>query len=123
MITRHCPWPLAPGASLLRTRSATNAARRARLAHLVQTGEYSLRIDWLYLLLAVGIALLSRRRQRRSFYFAGLLNGGIALFLIADHREWFDQPRWAMAVVASGLATLLAGYLVDRRRRVRAHHV
>ena len=39
-------------------------------------------------------SLLSQRRQRKSFYYAGLLNTGAALFLIADHREWFGRPTW-----------------------------
>ncbi len=88
------------------------------LAYLVEMGEYAQRFDWFYLLVAIGIALLSRRRQRRSFYYAGILNTGLALFLIADHNDWFDKPRWAMAVVASGLAALLIGYVLDARR----HH-
>jgi hypothetical protein len=87
------------------------------LAYLVETGEYSSRFDWLYLITAIGIALLSHRRQRRSFYYAGIVNTGVALYFVADHYEWFDKPRWAMAVVASGLAGLLLGYLLDARRR------
>jgi len=87
------------------------------LAYLVERGEYSLRFDWLYLAAASAIALLSHRRQRRSFYYAGLLNTGFALYLVTDHYEWFDKPRWAMVVVAAGLTALLAGYLIDARRR------
>jgi hypothetical protein len=87
------------------------------LAYLVETGQYSRRFDWLYLAVAIAFALLSHRRQRRSFYYAGLLNTGVALYFIADHYEWFDKPRWAMAVVASGLTALLAGYVLDAHRR------
>jgi serine/threonine protein kinase len=87
------------------------------LAYLSATGEYSLRFDWFYLLLAVTIAGLSYRRQRRSFYYAGVINTGFALYYIADHNEWFDKPAWAIAVVAAGLAALGAGFLLDRRRR------
>ena len=87
------------------------------LAYLVETGDYSRRVDWLYLVVAIAFALLSRRRQRRSFYYAGLVNTGVALYFIADHYKWFDKPRWAMAVVASGLAGLVVGYLLDARRR------
>jgi serine/threonine protein kinase len=86
------------------------------LAYLTATGEYSLRFDWTYLALAIAIALLSHRRQRRSFYYAGLINTGFALYYIADHNDWFDEPLWAMAVVGAGLAALAAGFLLDRRR-------
>jgi len=87
------------------------------LAYLSATGEYSLRFDWFYLILAVGIAALSYRRQRRSFYYAGVINTGFALYYIAEHHEWFKEPAWAIAVVTAGLAALGAGFLLDRRRR------
>jgi hypothetical protein len=85
------------------------------LGYLVRTGEYSLRIDWMYAALACTIVALSERRQRRSFYYAGLLNLGLALYDIANHREWFDRPSWAIAVIAAGLAALGVGFLLDRR--------
>jgi len=87
------------------------------LAYLVETGDYSLRFDWLYLILAVTIALLSRLRQRRSFYYAGLVNTGFALYSIADHHDWFDRPAWGMTVLGAGLLALVGGYLIDRRSR------
>jgi hypothetical protein len=87
------------------------------LAYLCETGEYSFRIDWLYLAFALGIALLSRQRQRKSFYYAGLVNTGFALYLIAHHRQWFDNVGWAAAIVAAGLLALLAGFVFDARRR------
>jgi hypothetical protein len=87
------------------------------LGFLVRTGEYSPRFDWLYAACALGVMLLSERRQRRSFYYAGLLNLGIALFLVALHREWFDRPAWALAVIVVGILTLGAGFLLDRRAR------
>lgn len=86
------------------------------LASLVAAGEYSLRFDWFYLALSLGIAVLSYRRQRRSFYYAGLINTGFALYFVADHHEWFDRPAWAITVVAAGLLALLAGFLLDARR-------
>jgi hypothetical protein len=62
----------------------------------------------------------SHRRQRRSFYYAGVINIGVALLLIADHRHWFDRPLWAIALVAAGLAGLMLGFVLDARERRRA---
>jgi len=89
------------------------------LGYLVRTGEYSLRADWLYAACATAIMLLSQRRQRRSFYYAGMLNLAIALFYIASHREWFERPAWAIAVIAAGLIALGAGFALDRAERLR----
>ena len=87
------------------------------LGYLVRTGEYSLRFDWIYAACALGVVLLSERRQRRSFYYAGLLNLGIALFFLARHREWFNRPAWAISLILAGLAALVAGFLLDRSAR------
>ena len=89
------------------------------LGYLVRTGDYSLRYDWIYLLMAVAIALLSQTHQRRAFYYAGVLNTGSALFWIADHNDWFERPLWALAVIVTGLAALAAGFILDRRARRR----
>ncbi len=89
------------------------------LGYLVRTAEYSLRYDWIYLGLALLIALLSQTRQRRAFYYAGVMNTGAALYLIANHRDWFERPLWAIAVIVSGLIVLGAGFLLDRRERER----
>jgi hypothetical protein len=89
------------------------------LAHLVGTGEYSRRFDWLYLALALGIVFLAERRQRRSFYFAGLINTGIALALLTEHYEWHDRPAWAVAVLGVGVLTLVGGLGFDLRERRR----
>jgi len=89
------------------------------LGYLAHTGEYSLGVDWFYLALAVGIAVLSHARQRKAFYYAGLVNSSWALWLIADHHQWFDQPRWAIALVALGLAALAAGFALAARERTR----
>ena len=85
------------------------------LGYLVRTDE-SPRWDWVFLGAALTIAVFSHRRQRRAFYYAGVMNTGAALLLIAAHREWFDNPAWAVTVIAFGLATLAAGFALDRRR-------
>ncbi len=87
------------------------------LGYLVRSDEYSARLDWIYAACAAVIILLSHRRQRRSFYYAGLINLGAALYLVAAHREWFGRPAWAMALIAAGLAMLAAGFALDRRER------
>jgi hypothetical protein len=89
----------------------------APFGYLVKTGEYARAFDWVYLGLAFAVALLSHARQRRGFYYAGVVNAGVALWFIADHREWFDEPRWAMTVIGAGLAVLLAGFAVAARER------
>jgi serine/threonine protein kinase len=90
------------------------------LAYLSQTAEYSRVFDWAYLGLAVTMAFLSHQRQRKSFYYAGLVNTGVALWLLTTHYEWFDEPAWAILLVGIGLAGLLAGFGLDRRERRRA---
>jgi hypothetical protein len=87
------------------------------LGIVCKLGDYSRRYDWLYLALSLTIAWLSQARQRRSFYLAGVLNTGWALWVIADHNQWFDQPRWAVALIVSGLLLLLAGFELARRER------
>jgi hypothetical protein len=89
------------------------------LGWLVKTGEYAPRLDWLYAAAALVVMLLSERRQRRSFYYAGLLNLGSALYLVASHRQWFDRPAWAVALLVAGFAALVTGFELDRRRRRR----
>ena len=91
------------------------------LAYLARTGDYSLRYDWIYLALALAVTLLSQQRQRKSFYYAGLLNTGAALYLIADHRHWFDRPSWGVSLIVLGLAALVAGFILDRQSRVDRH--
>ncbi|MHC4698339.1 MAG: hypothetical protein ACYTFA_16525 [Planctomycetota bacterium] len=89
------------------------------LACLNNVGEYSRRFDWFYLVLALAITFASHFRQRKSFYYAGLINTGIAVWLITDHYEWFDQPTWAVVVVAIALAVLSTGFALDVKER---HH-
>ena len=72
------------------------------LAYLSETGEYARAFDWAYLGLALAMALLSHRRQRKSFYYAGLVNTGVALWFITTNYEWFDKPGWAICSSPSG---------------------
>ncbi len=87
------------------------------LGYLSKSAVYDQRFDWLYLGLAVGIALVSYRRQRKSFYYAGLINSGIALYLIANRNNWLDKPAWAITIVAVGIGALVAGFVLDARQR------
>jgi hypothetical protein len=87
------------------------------LAYLNETAQYARAFDWLYLGLAIGMALLSHQRQRKSFYYAGIVNTAAALWLVATHYEWFDKPAWAIILVAAGLAGLVAGLGLDARER------
>jgi hypothetical protein len=89
------------------------------LGWLVRTRDYSPRFDWMYAACALAIVLLSQRRQRRSFYYAGLVNLGIALYEIAVRRDWFGRPAWAMAIIAAGLAALVTGFALARTDRRR----
>jgi serine/threonine protein kinase len=89
------------------------------LAYLVKTAEYSPRFDWIYLGLASVVAILSQHRQRKSFFYAGVMNSGVALYFVADRRHWFPEPSWAIALVALGLLTLVVGFGLDTRERRR----
>jgi serine/threonine protein kinase len=84
---------------------------------LSKTGDYALAFDWLYIATAVTITVLSHTRQRKSFYYAGLFNTGVGLYVLADHRDWFDEQAWSMAVIAIGLAALAGGFWLHRREK------
>lgn len=87
------------------------------LAYSSEVAVYSKRFDWMYLILAVGVALLSHQRQRKAFYYAGVLNAAFALYLIAIRNQWLNRPAWAISIVVVGLCALAAGFLLDARRR------
>ncbi len=84
------------------------------IAYLVETGDYTQRADWLFLLAALGIAFVSRFRQRRAFYTAGLFNTGLAIFMITDHYQWLERVGWGVSVLVAGLLALLAGLILQR---------
>jgi serine/threonine protein kinase len=89
------------------------------LGYLVGTGEYSRRLDWVFLGVALALAVASRFRQRRGFYTAGLANTGAAIVLITRHYEWLARVGWASSILVAGLAVLMLGFLLehlDRRR-------
>jgi hypothetical protein len=87
------------------------------LGYLCKTGNYSHKFDWVYLSVAVAFVFLAYGRQRLGFYYAGLLNSGVALVVIAIHRKWYDRPLWAVAIIAVGLVALVIGYLLDQKRQ------
>ena len=89
------------------------------LAYLNHTAEYSKSFNWFYLGLALIITLLSHHRQRKSFYYAGIDNTGVALWLVTEHYEWFDKPLWAVAVIVVGLVVSSAGFGFDVHERTR----
>jgi hypothetical protein len=115
LLLRHGTSAAAPAAQLLIV--IAPFALLHPLGYLVRQGEYAVRLDWIYAVCALVIMLLSQRRQRRSFYYAGLVNLGGALFFIADHRGWFDRPFWGVTVIVAGLAVLGAGFFLDRSQR------
>jgi hypothetical protein len=90
------------------------------LCYLVETGEYSRRMDWLFLGLALAVAIASYFRQRRGFYTAGLMNTGIAIGLITDHYEWLGRVAWASSILSGGLAVLALGFVLDRLDKRKA---
>ena len=87
------------------------------IALLTVTGEYPVRFTWAYLLLAIGIALLSRLRQRKAFYYAGLFNTIIALYFLTRDYAWWDRLPWAVVVLTLGVALLFVGYWFHRREQ------
>jgi hypothetical protein len=87
------------------------------IAYLCDSGEYSRRFDWMYLGLALAVAFASRFRQRRSFYYAGLLNTAVALAFITDHYGWKNRPAWTLTVVLTGVALLATGFVLDRAQK------
>ncbi len=89
------------------------------LGYLCFDGHFSRHFDWIYLALSLGCCVLAHHRQRRSFYYAGLINVGWALWEIADHNHWRDKAPWAIALVAGGLLVLGIGYALSVRERNR----
>jgi hypothetical protein len=89
------------------------------LAYLVHNPFYSSSFAWLYLALAATAAVVSHHRQRRSFYYAGVVNTGVALYFIADRYQWFDNPLWAIGIITAGVVALAVGFHLDARERRR----
>jgi predicted Ser/Thr protein kinase len=89
------------------------------LGYLCMTAKYWSKLNWISLALSLGSCLLAHQRQRRSFYYAGVINTGWALFVIAKRNTWYDKNTWAIALVVSGLLALMIGFGVDRWERFR----
>jgi hypothetical protein len=117
LLERHGSDVMAPATFLLFVLSPF--ATLEPVAYLNGTGDYSRNFGWFYLALSLAVTFLSHHRQRKTFYFAGLLNTATALWFITDHYEWFDWPAWAMVVIAVGLLVLAAGFQLDRHERTR----
>ncbi len=93
------------------------------LCYLVETEEYSKRMDWLFLGLALALAIASHFRQRRGFYTAGLINTGVAIGLITHHYDWLGRVAWASSILAGGIAVLALGFALDRLDKRKASNV
>ena len=115
LLERHGTAPMSPAAQVLFAIAPFSMLEP--LAWLSETAEYQKGFDWTYLVLAVAIAVLSHARQRRSFYYAGVINSGFALYLIAARNEWFNRASWATSLVIVGLAALAIGFLLDKKNR------
>ncbi|HVS64987.1 MAG TPA: serine/threonine-protein kinase [Thermoanaerobaculia bacterium] len=87
------------------------------LGYLSAVGEYSVRWDWLYLGLSLAVAFWSHLRERRSFYYAGVINSGFALYFLTVHNEWWDRPAWGTSVLTVALLLLALGLVLFRRER------
>ena len=85
-----------------------DVARRRMAGEIVQPTPEE---DW------PPVAVLSRFRQRRGFYTAGLINTGAAIALITDHYEWLGRAGWASSILTAGLAILVLGFVLERLDR------
>ena len=65
------------------------------------------------------MAVASSHRERRSFYYAGLANTALAIWLLTGNREWFSQPWWAITIIAGGLGVFGFGLALDVREQQR----
>ena len=90
------------------------------LGYLSGVGEYSVRWDWTYLALSMIVAFASTLRERRSHYYAGVVNSGLALYFLTDHNAWWDRPEWGTSVLTFALVLLALGFVLFRRERRRS---
>jgi serine/threonine protein kinase len=87
------------------------------VAALASSGDYPLRFTWLYLALAFGVTLLSYARQRKAFYYAGLLNTVLALYFLTRDYGWWDRADWALVLLGVAAVLLVAGWALHRREQ------
>jgi hypothetical protein len=101
-----------------RPRGCCSPYRRSRSSSLAYLSRRGARrtFDW-PTSASPSIALLSHQRQRKSFYYAGLINTGVALWLITTNYDWFGKQSWAILLVGIGVAGLVVGLCLARRER------
>jgi len=87
------------------------------VAALASSGDYPLRFTWTYLVLSLGVAMLSYVRQRKAFYYAGLLNTILALYFLTRDYGWWDRPNWALMLLGLSIVLLTAGWWLHRREQ------
>jgi len=79
------------------------------LALLVSPDLYGVFYHWLYLAASLAVLVLSEVLQRKSFAYAGIANGIIALGFITSHYQWLEHRFWPFLLIACGLILLLLG--------------
>ena len=88
------------------------------LSWLVFSDTYGVFYHWFYLLISLIILLLSRVLQRKSFYFAGMLNTVVAIHMITNHYDWLEQTFWPITLLGVGGVLLVSGYRLFMKQQI-----